>query len=131
MARYVPKTYNNKRWLRIIVTAVTTIALSIVILFLILFFVFQSYVVDGQLYIPWLVEEGEDSPPPQDADEDEEDGEDGDDPTGSYAYDELPDDPFDDQYNYLPDDPFDDHFNYPVDDMYDNPTDDLEDELVQ
>jgi len=52
--RYVPNTYNNRRFLRIIIGAVTTIALSFVILFLILFFVFQSYVVDGQLNIPWM-----------------------------------------------------------------------------
>ena len=52
--RYVPNTYNNRRFLRIIIGAVITIALSFVILFLILFFIFQSYVVDGQLEIPWL-----------------------------------------------------------------------------
>jgi hypothetical protein len=63
MARYVPKTYNNRRVLRIIVGAVTTIALSIVILFLILFFLFSNYVVDGQLEIPWLTENEEPAPP--------------------------------------------------------------------
>jgi len=55
--RYVPNTYNNRRFLRIIVGAIITIALSVVILFLILFFIFQSYVVDGQLDIPWLTDE--------------------------------------------------------------------------
>jgi len=57
MARYVPKTYNNRRLLRIIVGAVITIALSVVILFLILFFIFNQYAVDGRLEIPWLIEE--------------------------------------------------------------------------
>jgi uncharacterized protein HemY len=53
MPRYVPKTYNNRRILRIIIGTVITVALSVVILFLILFFVFRSYVVDGQLEMPW------------------------------------------------------------------------------
>jgi len=64
MARYVPKTYNNGRILRVIIGAVTTVALSIVILFLILFFIFSQYVVDGQLDIPLLIEEGTQEPPP-------------------------------------------------------------------
>jgi len=55
--RYVPKTYNNRRGLRILVGAIITLALSIVILFLILYFVFSSYVVDGKLEIPWLSDE--------------------------------------------------------------------------
>ena len=57
MPRYVPKTYNNRRVLRIIIGTVITIALSAVILFLILFFIFQRHVVDGQLDIPWLNDE--------------------------------------------------------------------------
>ena len=57
MPRYVPKTYNNKRVLRVIIGTVITLALSVVILFLILFFIFDRYVVDGQLEIPWLLEE--------------------------------------------------------------------------
>ena len=76
MARYVPKTYNNGRILRVIIGAVTTVALSIVILFLILFFIFSQYVVDGQLDIPGLIEEGaQDPPPPAEEDQalDEED----------------------------------------------------------
>jgi len=64
MARYVPKTYNNRRGLRLIIGAVTTIALSVVILFLILFLIFQRYVVDGQLEIPWLFDETATAPPP-------------------------------------------------------------------
>jgi signal peptidase I len=54
MPRYVPKTYNNRRILRLVFSAIVIIALSALILFLILFFVFQRYVVDGQLHIPWL-----------------------------------------------------------------------------
>ena len=59
MPRYVPKTYNNRRGLRIILGTIIAIALSAVILFLILFFSLQNYVVDGQLEIPWLIEEAE------------------------------------------------------------------------
>jgi hypothetical protein len=56
--RYVPKTYNNRRGLRIIISTIVTLALSLVILFLILFFVFAGYVgEDGILDIPWLTEE--------------------------------------------------------------------------
>ena len=54
MPRYVPKTYNNRRVLRVILWTFVTIVLSVIILFLILFFVFSRYVVDGQLEIPWL-----------------------------------------------------------------------------
>jgi len=64
MARYVPKTYNNRRGLRIIIGVVTAIALSVVILFLILFLILQGYVVDGQLEIPWLLNETVPTPPP-------------------------------------------------------------------
>ena len=59
MPRYVPKTYNNRRGLRIVISTIITLALSLVILFLILFFVFAGYVgEDGQLNLPpWLAEE--------------------------------------------------------------------------
>ena len=58
MPRYVPKTYNNRRVLRVILGTVITLALSVVILFLILFFIFQQYVGEGgQLEIPWLTDE--------------------------------------------------------------------------
>ena len=54
MPRYVPKTYNNRRVLRIILGTVITIALSTVILFLILFFIFSRYVGEGgRLILPW------------------------------------------------------------------------------
>ena len=59
MARYVPKTYNNRRALRVIIGLFIAIVLLVVILFLVLFFVFSRYVVDGRLEIPWL-----DDPPP-------------------------------------------------------------------
>ena len=57
MPRYVPKTYNNRRVLRIILGAIIIFALSAVILFLILFFILDRYVVDGQLVLPWLDEQ--------------------------------------------------------------------------
>jgi len=63
MARYVPKTYNNRRGLRIIVGVFATLALSVVIIFLILFFMFQNYVVDGQLVHP-LLDDWDNMPPP-------------------------------------------------------------------
>jgi len=54
MPRYVPKTYNNRRLLRIIIGTIIALALSVVILFLILFFILQQYVNDeGQLILPW------------------------------------------------------------------------------
>jgi len=59
MSRYVPKTYNNRRVLRIIIGTFIAIVLTVVIAFMILFFVFQTYFVDGRLDIPWL-----DNPPP-------------------------------------------------------------------
>jgi len=59
MPRYVPKTYNNRRVLRVIIGLFISIVLLIIIVFLILFFVFSRYVVDGRLEIPWL-----DDPPP-------------------------------------------------------------------
>jgi len=43
--------------LRIILGTITTIALSAVILFLLLFFLLQRYEEDGRLEIPWLTEE--------------------------------------------------------------------------
>ena len=54
MPRYVPKTYNNRRFLRIILGTIITISLSFIVIFLVLFFYFSGYVVDGRLEIPWL-----------------------------------------------------------------------------
>ena len=55
--RYVPKTYSNRRLLRIVVGTIVSAALTAVILFLLLFFVLENYYVDGRLEIPWLAEE--------------------------------------------------------------------------
>jgi hypothetical protein len=55
--RYVPKTYNNRRALRLILGTVMTVALTAVILFVLLFFIFERYWDDGRLDIPWLTEE--------------------------------------------------------------------------
>jgi len=57
MPRYVPKTYNNRRALRVIFGTVIALALLLVILFLVLFFILGNYVEDGRLDIPWLLEE--------------------------------------------------------------------------
>jgi len=54
MPRYVPKTYNNKRALRIFLFTILAIVLLSITLFLVLFFVLDQYVVDGQLVISWL-----------------------------------------------------------------------------
>jgi len=55
--RYVPKTYNNQRLLRIILGTVVSTALAAVILFLLLFFILENYYIDGKLDLPWLVDE--------------------------------------------------------------------------
>ena len=55
--RYVPKTYNNRRVLRIVFGTVISAALMAVILFLLLFFVLENYYVDGRLDIPGLTDE--------------------------------------------------------------------------
>jgi hypothetical protein len=57
MGRYVPKTYNNRRLLRIILGAFIFLVLAAVIIFLLLFFVLEKYFIDGRLQIPWLVDE--------------------------------------------------------------------------
>ena len=57
--RYVPKTYNNRRFLRIIIGTVITLAVAAVVIFLLLFFGLRRYEVDGKLVIPWLAEETE------------------------------------------------------------------------
>jgi len=57
--RYVPKTYNNRRLLRVIIGTVVTVALATVITFILLFFALEQYWDrdEGRLNIPWLVEE--------------------------------------------------------------------------
>ena len=61
MSRYVPKTYNNRRLLRIIFRSVVAVMLVAVVLFISLFFGLQKYIVpsvDGiKLEIPWLMDE--------------------------------------------------------------------------
>ena len=64
MGRYVPKTYYNRRLLRIVTRAVISVALAGLVLFIALFFFFQQYKVpnpDGtlRLEIPWLMDETE------------------------------------------------------------------------
>ena len=58
--RYVPNTYNNRRTLRIIFSAIVGFIIAIVATFLILFFTLERYIVhteDGvKLEIPWLME---------------------------------------------------------------------------
>jgi len=55
--RFVPKTYNNRRLLRIIIGTVTSVALAAVIIFLVLFFVLSNFVNEmGVLEIPWLID---------------------------------------------------------------------------
>ena len=58
--RYVPKTYNNRRVLRIIFGTIVSVVLAVVISFLLLFFVLERYVVfttEGvRLEIPWLMD---------------------------------------------------------------------------
>ena len=67
MRRFVPKTYHNRRFLRIIFRIVVFFTLSVLILFIALFFLLKPYFVtheDGtqKLEIPWLMDET----PPQD-----------------------------------------------------------------
>lgn len=52
--RYVPKTYSNRRLLRIILGTIVSVVVAVVVLFLLLFFLLEGYYVDGQLDIPWL-----------------------------------------------------------------------------
>ena len=58
--RYVAKTYNNRRTLRIIFGTIVGFIIAIVATFLILFFTLERYIVhheDGlTLEIPWLME---------------------------------------------------------------------------
>ena len=59
--RYVPKTYNNRRLLRIIIGTLISVALAAVILFVLLFYALQQYWhwdgEEGRLDIPWLAED--------------------------------------------------------------------------
>ena len=62
MGRYVPKTYNNRRWLRVILRSVAVILITVLVLFIALFFGFRNFFLPGEdgtqrLEIPWLVDE--------------------------------------------------------------------------
>ena len=62
MGRYVPKTYNNRRLLRIILRSAVFVLLTVIVLFIVLFFWLETYLVtheDGtqRLEIPWLMDE--------------------------------------------------------------------------
>ena len=59
--RYVPRTYNNKRALRILIGAFFGVIIAFLATFLILFFALERYIVytdDGavKLEIPWLMD---------------------------------------------------------------------------
>ena len=61
MARYVPRTYNNRRLLRIIIGTIVSVVLAITVLFVVLFFSLKPYFItyeDGtqRLEIPWLMQ---------------------------------------------------------------------------
>jgi len=56
MGRYVPKTYNNRRVLRVVFGTIIFLVLAAVVTFLLLFFVLENYFIDGKLDIPLLVE---------------------------------------------------------------------------
>ena len=68
MARYVPRTYNNRRLLRIIIGIILSSAIALAVLFIALFFGLQVHIVatpEGPvLEIPFLM----DDPPPIDED---------------------------------------------------------------
>ena len=62
MGRYVPKTYNNRRWLRVIIRSVAAILITVLVLFIALFFGLREYFLPGEdgsqrLEIPWLMDE--------------------------------------------------------------------------
>ena len=58
--RYVPKTYNNRRLLRILIYTFFGLIIALVAAFLILFFYLEQFLVpteDGvKLVIPWLMD---------------------------------------------------------------------------
>ena len=52
--RYVPKTYNNRRLLRVVFGTVILVVVAFIVLFVLLFFALDPYFIDGSLQIPWL-----------------------------------------------------------------------------
>jgi len=55
--RYVPKTYNNRRLLRIVFGTFVTVIIAAVVLFILLFFALDAYWDGVSLQIPWLMDE--------------------------------------------------------------------------
>ena len=55
--RYVPKTYKNRRVLRIIFGTILTVTVAAIVIFLLLFFVLENYWGDEQLELPWVAED--------------------------------------------------------------------------
>ena len=55
--RYVAKTYNNRRALRVFMGSVLVVVVAALLIFLVLFIVLEPYWVDGRLQIPWLMDE--------------------------------------------------------------------------
>ena len=51
--RYVPKTYNNRRVLRVILGTVLAVVIAALIVFLLLFIILENYWVDGHWAFPW------------------------------------------------------------------------------
>jgi len=51
--RYVPKTYNNRRVLRVILGTVLAVVIAALIVFLVLFIILENYWVDGHWAFPW------------------------------------------------------------------------------
>ena len=68
MRRYVPKTYYNRRFLRMIIRSVVSVVVAVFLIFIILFFVIGNSITETEdgswsLDIPWLVDE---QTPPED-----------------------------------------------------------------
>jgi len=50
--RYVPKTYNNRRILRVILGIILSVVIAAVVIFLLLFIILENYWIDGQWAFP-------------------------------------------------------------------------------
>jgi len=50
--RYVPKTYNNRRLLRVIIGLILSIVIAAVVIFVLLFIILENYWIDGQWAFP-------------------------------------------------------------------------------
>ena len=49
---YVPKTYNNRRILRVILGIILSVVIAAVVIFLLLFIILENYWIDGQWAFP-------------------------------------------------------------------------------